>query len=159
MKYPIMMMTLLFTVACGASNGEKPELPLAVDLLAVDRFCGHKDGLSIIDSATPSALQPMVVTQTISKVKLDWTQSQVLRINMGSQPNMGYSLGYSGGARYEDKRLIIPIIWNRPEAGRMYAQMLVEPCLLLSIPRQGYESIEVIDQAGHLHWSLKGLNP
>ena len=154
MRYLILIMSMLFAVACGASNGEKPVAEPEISVLAADRFCGHKEGISLITSSELSGLQPMVVTQTVSNTKLDWSQFQILRINMGTQPNLGYSLSYAGGASLVGQRLIIPITWNRPEPGRMYAQMLVEPCLLLAIPRQGYEYIDVIDQDGHLRWSL-----
>lgn len=158
MKVLALVLSLVFVSACGTSNADKDDSPPQVSVLAADRFCGQHAGLSLITSADQSAQQPMVVSQTLAKSQLDWSNYQILRINMGQQPNMGYSLAYPGGARLIEGRLQIPIQWNRPQAGRMYAQMLVEPCLLLSIPRRGYDSIEVVDQNGRLRWSLTDLS-
>lgn len=149
---------VLWLSACSASNQDKVDNLPEVSILAADRFCGNKSGVSLITSPQQDASLPMVVNQTLANAKLDWSKFQILRINMGQQPNMGYSLGYQGGAKVIGSVLIIPVQWNRPQPGMMYAQMLVEPCLLLSIPRQVYERIQVIDQDGRTRWTLSDLN-
>ena len=154
-----MLLTLLWLGACGASHHDKQQEIPVVTTLAMDRFCGTKAGLYLINSAKQQfTLQPMSISQALEKSQIDWLKQKALRINMGQQPNMGYSLAYQGGAEIIDGRLRIPVKWNTPQPGMMYAQMLVEPCLLLSIPRQGYNSIEVVDQDGRLRESLTTLN-
>ena len=148
---------VLWLSACSASNQDKADNMPVINKLAADRFCGNKSGISIITSPKQSSLLPMVVNQTLANTKLDWSKSQILRINMGQQANLGYSLDYQGGATLKGDTLLIPIHWNQPQAGMMYAQMIVEPCLLLSIPRQGYANIKIIDQDGRLRWSLTDL--
>ncbi|MDH5394133.1 MAG: protease complex subunit PrcB family protein [Gammaproteobacteria bacterium] len=129
-----------------------------VTKLATLRSCGSQQGLSLISDAGQAAKQLLPIAQTISRHKPDWKRVQLLLINMGQQANMGYSLDYQAGANVEAQVLQVPIQWNIPQPGRMYAQMIVSPCLLLSVPRQGYRSIEVRDQTGQLRGSLANVN-
>lgn len=159
MKFGFQLTLLLllgtWLIACSASNQDKSDIVPMVTTLAADRFCGSKSGLYLINSERQQfTLQPMSISQALEKSQIDWLKQKALRINMGQQPNMGYSLEYQGGAKIIDGRLRIPVKWNTPQPGMMYAQMLVEPCLLLSIPRDGYEAIEVVDQDGRLRGSL-----
>jgi len=146
---------LLWLSSCSANNQSSKAVDTpVVSSLATDRFCGFQSGVTIISSPSEKTLQPMVISQTIDRLKLDWANYQLLRINMGQQPNMGYSLKYRGGAKIDSNTLYIPVQWDTPQPGMMYGQMLVQPCLLLSIPRTGYEQIDIRDQDGRLRWSV-----
>ena len=152
----IVWSVLLFWLSACSANTPSSNVvntPM-VTSLASDRFCGFKSGATIISSPSEKALQSMAIYQTITRLKLDWSNYQILRIDMGQQPNMGYSLEYRGGATIDSNTLYVPVQWNTPQPGMMYGQMLVQPCLLLSIPRTGYEQIDIRDQDGRLRWSV-----
>lgn len=80
---------------------------------------------------------------------VDFDRSLVLRLSMGTQPNPGHRLGVIG-ARVEGvgRRLVVETIWAPPEPDRMYAAMVAQPCVIVSVPRGDYGSVAVLDAQG-----------
>ena len=156
-KY-IFLSVLFLLASCGTDISQKANAAVQVKKILSENFCSPSQSLLIIDADSDLSRQPITIAQAITRYQPDWSQEQLLLINMGQQANLGYSLGYIDGARLEKLSLVIPVEWNQPESGRMYAQMIVQPCLLLSIPKQGYNEIIVLDQNGTIRFQSKNIN-
>ncbi|MDH5518299.1 MAG: hypothetical protein OEY36_10870 [Gammaproteobacteria bacterium] len=154
-SYPLFLALVIGLSASTATQADEME----VKKLATLRSCASQQGVSLISDANQAQKQLLPISQAINRAAPDWNRVQLLLINMGQQANLGYSLDYQAGASVKDAILQIPIEWNLPQPGRMYGMMIVSPCLLLSIPRHGYNSIEVRDQTAQLRGSLTDLKP
>ena len=82
-------------------------------------------------------------------LKWDPAKEGVLRIRMGRRPTGGYALEPAAAiAQVVNKTALIRIKWREPKPGMMVTQAFTSPCLILKMPRQGLETIRVIDQQG-----------
>lgn len=80
---------------------------------------------------------------------VDFSRRAVLWVQMGMQPSAGYGLSLQApGARISAATLILHVKWLEPVPGRLYAQVITHPCLLVTVPRGSYHQVEVRDQHG-----------
>ncbi|MFL0798071.1 MAG: protease complex subunit PrcB family protein [Cellvibrionaceae bacterium] len=64
------------------------------------------------------------------------TESTLLLISMGSQPNTGYNLGLSKASiQIFNSHSQLAIDWNTPQPGHTYGQAITSPCLIIGIPK------------------------
>ena len=68
-------------------------------------------------------------------------------IATGEKPNAGYTLSLAGINSYTDYKKLT-FIWGKPEAGHMYTQAIVSPCLLIELPAGSRLPILVVDHEG-----------
>lgn len=137
--------------ACQAQAPASPT-PLPHQVLHVGTHCGADAPLvdRIVDAAV---LRQTIAARTVGDAPavpaVDFDRSLVLRLSMGQQPNPGHRMGVTG-ARVEGvaRRLVIETVWATPEPGRMYAAMVTQPCVILSVPRGDYGSVAVLDAQG-----------
>jgi len=86
---------------------------------------------------------------------IDFSRDGVLLISMGQQQTGGYAVKLaSNQLEVANDRVKIQIEWITKKPGMMTVQMLTNPCLLLEIPRAGYDTIDVIDQSGNVRVSV-----
>lgn len=80
---------------------------------------------------------------------VDFTRYRVLVVDMGPRPTAGYGVALRrSNGRIQGSILRVPIRWREPPASGVVAQVRTHPCLLIRIPKGGYNRVEVIDQAG-----------
>lgn len=83
--------------------------------------------------------------------QVDFSTRAVLWVQMGMQPSAGYGLSLQeAGAEIGAGTLTLHLKWLEPAPGRLYAQVITHPCLLVTVPRGGYQRVEVRDQHGAL---------
>lgn len=81
--------------------------------------------------------------------EVDFAHERVLRLDMGRRPTAGYALGLlTGEAAVTDGLATLRIEWREPEPGRLQAQVVTQPCLVLALPRGEHGALRVLDQAG-----------
>lgn len=76
----------------------------------------------------------------------------VLLVAMGRKPTPGFGLNLVN-AESDGETLNIRVSAHSPAPGMVMAQMITEPCLILSVPQQGWQKIS-ISGAGPTKWSL-----
>lgn len=87
---------------------------------------------------------------------VDFTRRTALLVEMGRQPSAGYGLALQDPALSVDAgEVTLHVQWTTPRPDRMYAQVITSPCLLVTLPRGEYESVEVRDQDGRVR--VKGV--
>ena len=104
---------------------------------------------------TPAALaqryRNMQSMATTEPPVVDFKQYGVLLISMGVQPTAGYRLNFLPSAHrvvLRGRTLQVGLAWEEPPADSIQAQVLTHPCLLLQVPRQSFNRVEVFDQSG-----------
>jgi hypothetical protein len=122
--------------------------------LATSMQCDENNGASIIFSKGDVKRESGDIQLLLGSSKIDWATHYLLKLNMGIKSNTGYFLKYQGGAYIDNMVLTVPVKWKSPQADGMYAQVMVNPCLILSIPRVGYKKIQILDDAGLTRWSI-----
>ncbi|HUP91125.1 MAG TPA: protease complex subunit PrcB family protein [Solimonas sp.] len=116
-------------IICGTS-GPEAQVTLFPDAAAVQAWELGR-GLQM-SAGTPLPATPFVL------------------VEMGERSSAGYGLAVSRTAGRRGEDLILRATFLSPAPGRMTAQMITSPCVLVSIPQANYRAVEVIDQGGTL---------
>ena len=69
-------------------------------------------------------------------------------IASGEQPSGGYGLSFEGLYAYAEHKEL-SLIWTEPQAGYVYTQALVSPCLLIELSAEDRLPILVVDHEGN----------
>lgn len=92
-----------------------------------------KDMVASVISMNDAASQPKA---------LDYDNHHILAVSLGPKPNSGYQLKLRDEPPVlTDQRLELPVEVITPATGQMYAQMMVSPCLIVSVPKGNYSSV------------------
>jgi hypothetical protein len=76
--------------------------------------------------------------QPSKAMPLDFTQYTYSLVALGSRPNPGYGLEITADkALYRHGVLTLPVRETKPDPDKMYAQVLVSPCMVLATPVAG----------------------
>ena len=87
--------------------------------------------------------------------EVDFTDSALLVIDWGIKSSTGYNMKLAqDSSTIVNKELKINVVLETPSPGRMQAMMMTHPCIVISIPDKGYDSIVVKDQNAVLFANL-----
>ena len=155
----VCLMVIVSACTAGGSGNR------AVNLKPVwgSQFCGMQSvaGLQLLTSVTAFDKWPGSIGSVNSSrptVNAEFfSHHDMLVIQMGQQPNGGYRLSLlKKQARISGHHLMISVRWQTPAPDTMQAQVITNPCLLLSIPRDNnFNSISVYDQNNKKRFTLK----
>jgi hypothetical protein len=80
---------------------------------------------------------------------VDFDREGVALIAMGKRPTAGYMVVPAADrAAVEAGTVRIPVAWQEPPEGAVVAQVLTTPCLLVALPKGGYDAVAAVDQDG-----------
>ncbi|HSW14884.1 MAG TPA: protease complex subunit PrcB family protein [Solimonas sp.] len=71
-------------------------------------------------------------------------------VEMGERNTGGYGLAISRLAGRRGDTLVLNGTFIAPAAEDMTTQAITSPCVLVSLPKQGYSQVEIIDQDGRV---------
>lgn len=127
------LLLVLQLSACAAD-------PAATDVQRVlaSSQCGYaRAGVHLVTSRAQWHQLPLHQWSGKSQVKR-WPQGQWrLVVAMGNQPTLGYGLSLAAAKR-DHGDLTIQIKRHHPQPGQAHGEMLTSPCLVLSVPDQGW---------------------
>lgn len=76
---------------------------------------------------------------------VDFDSTVLVLLQLGQRANAGYGLEVTADvAELRSKVLHLPVRETLPAKGRMYASVLVSPCVLLQFPAAGVESVSAL---------------
>lgn len=82
---------------------------------------------------------------------VDFSRFGVLAVQMGQRPTAGYGFDVDGiRARASGRKATVELAHHGPAEGRMTAQVLTSPWILIQMPLGGYATIRVVDPEGRL---------
>ena len=133
--------------------------PLTAEVLYSTNQCGlaaSKPTAVWIDNPRSLAriYQGFPVLPSIQPPAVDFTRSGVLLIGMGQRPTAGYGLSLAEGSpQLKGDTLEIRVNWLEPAPGRLLAQVITTPCLLLKLPAVPFQRLSIIDRTGQVRVS------
>ena len=75
---------------------------------------------------------------------INFNTDKVLAVFMGQQATAGFSLGLGEKNIYfTNTRPLLEIDWNQPGKDMMVAQVITNPCIVVSVPKSVYPDLEV----------------
>jgi hypothetical protein len=81
---------------------------------------------------------------------VDFNHQLVMQLSMGRQPTAGSRFQLVSVTQNPNARqLTVHTVWSPPEPGRLHATVVVQPCVVFSVPRGDYRSVRVLDQHGN----------
>ena len=99
------------------------------------------------DSFMGNGTRSLLNSAEATRPSVDFSKQVILAIWLGRKPTVGYQLGLKKDmAEVKNNRATIQIEMREPEKDAVLAQILTNPCLLLKLPKGGYDTIEVISQ-------------
>jgi hypothetical protein len=108
----------------------------------VESLFGTEAGLKTSIGAAPKAALPDKLRAALANAHFD--KETWILVAWGTQPNPGYRpVVTNEQAHYVDGTLQLPVTLKPPAAGKMYSQVIVTPCQLLSV--QLHEPIRQIE--------------
>ena len=135
--------------------------PLTAEVLYSTNQCGlaasHPTAVWIDNPQSLAQIyQGFPVLPQIQPPPVDFAQSGVLLIGMGQRPTAGYGLGLvEGSPQLKGDTLEVKVNWWEPSPGRLQAQVLTTPCLLVKIPAVPFQRVTIIDQTGQVRLSTR----
>ena len=158
--------TISVLFACGMGQmGGAPAPELHVDALLT--------GTQGIDSRPePSAewitsqekLEQLIATRESGQLPtqdraaaldIDFNSSRIILVRMGQKPTAGYSLKLDhGSCSISKSTAVISLVWSEPDPDMVTAQVITSPFILLKLSKNGYDSVEVVNQHGHIRFDL-----
>ena len=145
--------------------GKKPETDntpraISVEVLYRDQQCGLPQAQTRWLRTQPEyhslfrELRQSYMGDQALPPPVDWSEYGVLLVAMGQKNTGGYGLALDGaGAALSDGVLGITLQWREPQKGMMVTQVLTSPCILLKVPKSGFDRIEIKDQSGAIRLS------
>lgn len=87
--------------------------------------------------------------------RINFDDNALLLISMGQQRTGGYQVKLaSSQLQLSDGRAKVSVSWIMPKSGMVTIQVLTNPCLLLEFPRNNYQFVDVVDQAGKVRQTI-----
>lgn len=120
----------------------------ATTVLNYNQCQGLEAGLTRVDYAAVAGIRGGTLLG-MSRPKGDAQGDDLLlvAISRGRQPTPGYGFTLEGAHR-RDSTVVISVNWETPASGAVLPQTLTHPCLVVGLPRAGFERVEAVDQTG-----------
>ena len=154
------VMVMLLTAGGCTANGAptmSQSTTLPVTVIAEAQHCGNHSQPAVSRIGSSDQLPRLDDRSGIveSMPETDFNSQQLILLRMGQQPTPGYGLA-NPEARLDAGTLHITVDWQSPPPGLLQAQVITYPCLLIALPQETFEQIEVRDRDGQLRMTGHG---
>lgn len=82
--------------------------------------------------------------------ELDFSRQRALLISLGAKPTPGYGIDVAEEASITDGVLTLAVALTTPPPGSILPQVLTMPCVVLTVPREGYQRLALVDTDGQM---------
>jgi len=158
--------SLSMLVLCGmGQRGDAPPMELKVNVLFEDtrgpdnslepsaEWIDSQAALERVYTATATLQLPAEASLSIPEI--DFTTNRVLLVRMGRKPTPGYAIQlHPEHCKISQDTAFISLRWSEPAPGSVLAQMITSPFILLKLEKQGYSSVNVMNQHGKTLFEL-----
>ncbi|WP_162932316.1 protease complex subunit PrcB family protein [Solimonas sp. K1W22B-7] len=149
MKYGILLLSLGLSACAG--NWLSRESAVEISEVARSYQCNSgspETRISLMaDGATVAAWQQQ---RGVDFGEARLPQGPFALVEMGERNSGGYGLAISRLAGRRGDSLILRGTFVAPALGDITTEAITSPCVLISLPRDKYGSVEIIDQDGRL---------
>jgi len=155
---------------CPHAQPPKHFASINVQVMQEDTQCGKmadvSNALWISDKAHLKRLFDRMKRRQIGGSAPEWVESVdfsnygILFVHMGRQPTGGYFLEYVPGHAYiSGETATVVLKWMTPDPAAMVTQMVTTPCMMLKMPKTGFNRIEIVDPQGRLKAAVNPGQP
>ena len=162
---PAAAATLILWNCLAASPPAGPELRrLPVETIWAHNQCGCEAREPLVRWLTDRSQLAAAVAASgspelrarVARHPVDWKRRGIVWICMGLKPSGGYALSLADSSVMISGRVaVITVHWRQPRPGSVVTQQLTSPCLLLSMAREGFHTIQIKDDAGRVRASVE----
>lgn len=143
------ILTALVLMLAACSRGERVTTNT---LLAINNCKGTTAGVSLVSLAEVAGFRGTALIsppQEHSPAAAAADLPLFVALSRGRQPSRGFELHLADQAEVIDgTALQIPVYWTEPDPTKPHPQVTTEPCLVVSVPKGRWQTIEAIDQQG-----------
>ena len=161
LRFTLVVMMLIIAGACRSGIKEfGPSNEIQIQAVYQDQQCpDYLPGIKPIRDTEALAdwWQPIASRQYPAKTlpqllgAIDFEQSAVFSISMGQQPSSGYGIELNKNlTTVQEGSLSIPVNWQKPSPNIMVAQIITNPCIIITVPAGDYRTVTVRDQHGYI---------
>jgi len=141
-----MLLLVLMTTACSAPGGAVTAPFPQVRQVAQSAHCGLTGpGVVLVRSDKQRETLLDVYGQNITTDvirKVDLNKERLVIIALGQQPTAGYRVGLKAAtATGQTLRLVVNV--DSPGPGKIVAQVVTSPCVVLAVASHGWQRLEV----------------
>ena len=143
-RVPLTSMAIVGLLAGCSSVPDAAEAPDTVVTHTMQLVqCGEPDeGLRLITSRRQWQQLPLVrIRPALGETTLPDNQWR-LQISLGQKPTLGYGISLQD-AELRDDTLVLRVLTQQPAPGVAVAQMISTPCLVVNIPKDGWQQLQV----------------
>ncbi len=154
----LLMGAALAAASMGCAMQSVQPVPQAEVLYRGGQCGGAQAGLSWLGDAESyhAVLSRTRAPSSGTLPEVDFADTGVVYVEMGERPTAGYGLDFLG-ARIEGEALVLELDWREPPEDAFTAQVITQPCLLLSMPKGDYREIRAEDSQGQERLQVKSL--
>lgn len=82
---------------------------------------------------------------------IDFSREVVAAVWMGKKSTAGHQIDLGKqAAEIKGEIAVVQVDFIAPDAQAVRAQIMTSPCLLIKLPKDGYDTINILSQEGHL---------
>lgn len=151
---------VLFSACRSSSTPDNPSITVESTLLTQSNQCWNNSvdpsvawitSIDLYESAY-NQTRKHILSDTSTAPSVDFTRLSVIAVYMGRKPTAGYqvSLASSAAKIGENNELTLFVTWIEPPLDALLAQVITSPCILVSIPKGNYSTIQVVDEGGRV---------
>ncbi len=145
--------SILILIACSA--GKKKTAADGVVQIYSGFDCGSQSRSAYVEWVS----DPMMLERAFEKLSnqysstgmpppsVDFSKQRVVIIHMGQKPTAGYSLRLASKVlKVREQTAELKLEWVEPQQGLMRAQIITNPCAVVTLPAANYKGLTVVDR-------------
>jgi hypothetical protein len=128
-----LLMTSMTLLACG-SQPAQIVYNVPVGIQSQQCFITQTESYIWLEQEDEWLELPVQSRQQLAAAKVNWLAENVLIVSLGQKPSAGYGIELNNWLLEQDHWQVMRTA-HKPMAGRMQAQMLTSPCIMVKIPK------------------------
>jgi hypothetical protein len=128
-----LLMTSMTLLACG-SQPAHVVYNVPVGIQSQQCFITQTESYIWLEQEAEWLALPVQFLQQFEAEKVNWLVDNVLIVSLGQKPSAGYGIELNNWLLEQDHWQVMRTM-QKPMAGRMQAQMLTSPCIMVKIPK------------------------
>jgi hypothetical protein len=146
------LFSLFLISACDTSLRTAESEPIYADVIFRSMQCHAvtpEPSLEVVSSQQQldllvHELNRQTLGATPASYQVDFTSMNVLVLELGSRPAAGYSFSITDTKiRVENNEAFVVVQWDEPPKGSMQAQVIINPCVIFTLPKAAYSRATV----------------
>jgi hypothetical protein len=150
MNRAVMAGLLLAACASGCAAPSRVKAIASASLGQCPLVAPHESAqLHVFNDGVEWASKLRETPETVLRRPVRWADERVLLYSMGQQPNPGYGAALDPAGPLRDGGTVsLPVRLKSPAPGQMLPMVVTWPCLVVVLPRKGWDMAQVVDAQG-----------